>query len=162
MATKRGVKLFAVCVLGGLSASAGAEPAFTPRTLANGRPACGNIVGKGPRRASCETATPIVAQTPVRAEPARPIVAQAPVRVEPATPVVVVARPAATAERIDWRSYIDTAAVAASTVIKPRLLRSGRPACGNTGGKAPEPRECSMTDVIVEQQPDLEAELARL
>lgn len=151
MATKRAVKLFAVCVLGGLSASAGAEPAFQPRTLANGRPACGNLVGKGQKRVACETPQPVLAQTAARPEP-----------VKPARSVTVTAQPVATVERIDWRSYIDTAAVATSTVIKPRLLRSGRPACGNTGGKAPEPKECSMADVIVEQHPDLATELARL
>jgi hypothetical protein len=61
MAIQRAVKLFAVCVLGSASASASASPGVQqPRTLGSGRPACGNVVGKG-ERVECEPA-PITAQ----------------------------------------------------------------------------------------------------
>jgi hypothetical protein len=49
--------------------------------------------------------------------------------------------------RVDWSSYFDIKAMAA---IKPRTLANGRPACGNTGGKAPP--KCDQDD----------AELAKL
>jgi hypothetical protein len=63
MAIQRAVKLFAVLALG--SASASANPsAQQPRTLGNGRPACGNVVGKG-KRVACEPA-------PITAQPAKP------------------------------------------------------------------------------------------
>ena len=67
MAIQRAVKLFAVLALG--SASASANPgAQQPRTLGSGRPACGNVVGKG-KRVACEPAPITAEQKPAAAKP---------------------------------------------------------------------------------------------
>jgi hypothetical protein len=84
MAIQRAVKLFAVVALG--TASANANPsAQQPRTLGNGRPACGNVVGKG-ERMKCEPA-PVTAQPPAKppAEKGKP----APAKPAPAKPAPV-------------------------------------------------------------------------
>jgi hypothetical protein len=80
MAIHRAVKLFAVVALG--SASASANPSVQqPRTLGSGRPACGNVVGKG-KRVACEPA-------PITAEAAKPAAVKPAVRSEVIQPRVL-------------------------------------------------------------------------
>jgi hypothetical protein len=104
------------------------EPlAISPRLLANHRPACGNTGGKVDRPDDCTDADIRAAAAYDKAYAKAATVRNAKVSAAYTTLMV------ATAE-----------AVRADPTLKARLLVNGRPACGNTMGKASPPSYCRI------------------
>jgi hypothetical protein len=105
-----------------------------PRVLANFRPACGNTGGKVDAPADCTTAE-IKAANASNEAYARASDAHYS-KVSAAYTKLMAAT---------------TAAVRADPSLKMRLLVSGRPACGNTQGKASPPEFCRVTVAEIDQ-----------
>jgi hypothetical protein len=103
------------------------EVVIRPRRLANARPACGNTGGKDPQRPARDCSTADIA---LAAELDRWEIQQAQKRSEKLAHDSVKIYAAA------------TAMLRATPSLKARLLVNGRPACGNTQGKASSRSYC--------------------
>ncbi len=130
MTNRKITKLFAVVALAASTPAVASpdkptasEQTIRPRTLPNGRPACGNTMSKGPGR-PCETAqeppvTPVIARTTPTQSMARVAIVFAKLRALFGVTEQTVKTPAAA----------------------PRRLRNGSPANGNVARRSAPPPE---------------------
>lgn len=139
-------KLFAVVAL--LGSAQGHAESSAPRTLKSGRPACGNVMGKGERRT--EDCDVVVAQKPQKPQkPPRPVEGK-PATGKPSTkpspkPATVAAptpRPAPP-KPTAGATPPEPTAPAMLTTARPRVLANGRPACGNVATRAARSTDCT-------------------
>lgn len=126
-------KLFAVVALLG-SATANAETS-APRTLRSGRPACGNVMGKGERRTTdCDVVVVPPRPAGARAATGKPVA-------KPAT--VASPAPGKPTQAPTARPPAKPTAPAMLTTSHPRVLANGRPACGNVATRAARSTDCT-------------------
>jgi len=107
----------------------------SPRTLATGRPACGNVMSKGGSRRRCVTQTATIDSVIGTAAPVSPAAPDPWAAPEVDTPIT-----ATTGAAAMLIHALDTIGI---TV--PRQLRTGAPACGNVATKGP-PTDCTTAD----------------
>jgi hypothetical protein len=140
MANRRAMKLFAVTVL------AGAAPAYadtaTQVTRAQGR---NGSVKPG---VDWSGNIDIVALSPRRLVNGSPACGNTGGKQSYGAEPCVTADPLTTQQQaLLAASLIYQAAVNTPVVINPRLLGNARPACGNTGGKATPPSDCTAKEI---------------
>ena len=131
MTNRKITKLFAVVALAASTPAAASpdkptasEQTVRPRTLPNGRPACGNTMSKGPRR-PCETAREPTSVTPVIAR---------------TTPTQSMERVAIVFAKLRALFGV-TEQTVKTPAAAPRRLRNGSPANGNVARRSAPPPE---------------------